>query len=186
MTRPSKQAVFSGVLAMSEGHYLLPSGGLVAELVLAPGEAKELSALVGQTVSFRGRQTAARIEQAQMVRVPAAEAAAAPEQSRFAAVFAAIDAQGAALKSLPNVVSVRPGFRRAAGHFTSEPAMVVTVRRKLDTDELGPAAIVPKAIGNVPVDVVVADPLEVIAEMGVGAEPTPVGMVRVPWDAWYG
>src|SRR4051812_10283559 len=103
MTQLSKQAVFSGVLAMSEGRYLLTSGGLVAELVLAPGDAKELSALVGQTVSFRGRQTAARIEQAQMVRGSATEAAVAPEQSRFAAVFAAIDAQGAALNRLPNV-----------------------------------------------------------------------------------
>jgi phosphatidylserine/phosphatidylglycerophosphate/cardiolipin synthase-like enzyme len=170
MTKSSTQTVFSGVLVANEGRYLLRSGGLVAELVLAPGQAKDLAALAGQTVSFKGRQTEARIEQAQLVRGSAAEAAAAPEQSRFASVFAAIEAQGAALLALPNVVSVRPGFRRAAGYLTSEPAVVVTVRRKLDEDELKPAAVVPKAIGNVPVDVVVADPLELIGEVGGSAE----------------
>jgi hypothetical protein len=62
MRRSSTQTVFSGVLATSEGRYFLGSGGFVAELVLAPEEANDLSAFVGQTVSFNGRQTAARIE----------------------------------------------------------------------------------------------------------------------------
>jgi phosphatidylserine/phosphatidylglycerophosphate/cardiolipin synthase-like enzyme len=167
MTRSSTQTAFSGVLGASEGRYFLRSGGLVAELVLAPGEAKHLAALVGHTVSFKGRQ----IEGARLVPGSAtAEATSAPEQSRFASIFAAIDSRGADLMALPNVVSVRPGFRRVAGHLTSEPAVVVTVRRKLDADELEPATVVPKAIGNIPVDIVVADPLELIGEMGVRAE----------------
>jgi len=37
--------------------------------------------------------------------------------------------------------------------------VVVSVRRKLEEDELNSAALVPTAIGSVPADVVVADPL---------------------------
>lgn len=158
--------VFSGVLERANDRFLLTSGGLVAELVFAPGETKEsLAPLVGRTVSFTGQQTAARIEQAKLLQeTGSVESSVVSEQARFAPVFAAIDQNGAALAAIQNVVSVRPGFRRAAGHLTSEPAIVVSVSRKLDMEELAPAAVIPRAIGSIPVDVVVADPLEIVGD----------------------
>ena len=148
--------IYSGVLEQADGRYLLRSGGLVAEVVLAPGEAKEsLAALVGRMVTFTGQQSAARIEQAKLSPASArAESADASERARFEPVFAAIDRNAAALAAIPGVVSVRPGFRRTAGHLTDQPAIVVSVRRKLDIDELAPGAVIPREIENIPVDVV--------------------------------
>ncbi|WP_439402649.1 phospholipase D-like domain-containing protein [Bradyrhizobium sp. DASA03068] len=185
MTTPSL-TVFSGVLERAEDRFLLRSGGLVAELVLASDETREnLAAVIGQTISFTGQQTVARIEQAKLLQeVGAAETSTVSQQARFAPVFAAIDQNSAALTAIPNVVSVRPGFRRAAGHLTSEPAIVVSVCRKLDMDELAPAAVIPRAIESIPVDVVVADPREIVGD-GEGraeaATATPATAVNSLW-----
>jgi hypothetical protein len=63
----SSRTLLSGVLEERNGRYYLTSGGLTAELVVGSAAAQNLSAFVGQSVSFRGRQTAARIEQAQLL-----------------------------------------------------------------------------------------------------------------------
>lgn len=128
MTGPSTQAGFSGVREASEGRYSLGSGGVVAELVLAQGEAKHLAELIGQTVSFKGRQAAARIEGAHGYR----DAGLVFDDSDIA---------------------------------TSYDAMFQFDRANLT-----------KPIGAQEMALLIAQP----------GEPTPVGMVRVPWEAWYG
>jgi hypothetical protein len=96
----SSHTLLSGVLEERDGRYYLTSGGLTAELAVGSA-AQNLSAFVGQTVSFRGRQTAARIEQAQLLPPSeTAKAATAAEHSRFAPVFATIDVKGAVLGRL--------------------------------------------------------------------------------------
>lgn len=168
MKQSTEQTIFSGIIEIRNDRCFLKSSGLSAELIPASGDAGTLSRLAGQTVRITGQQkAAARIEQARLApdAPPAAEAMLA--NSAFAAVFAAIDAQGAALRAAPNVVAVRPGYRRVAGHLTAEPAVVVTVREKLPREDLKPDAILPQTVGGVSVDVVVADPLEML-QAGLG------------------
>ncbi|MER8802307.1 phospholipase D-like domain-containing protein [Mesorhizobium sp. M0998] len=155
---------------MRDGRCFLCSGGLSAELVPLTGDAQVFARFAGQTVKIEGHEVAGRIEEAKLTHSVGAETAANPEASRFAAVFAAISARGAALMEVPNVVSVRPGYRRTAGHLTNEPAVVVTVRGKLPVADLASGTILPKRIGEVPVDVMAADPLETLQEQAVGAE----------------
>lgn len=76
----------------------------------------------------------------------------------MADVQAAIRIHGEDLLSIPGVISVKPGYRFKEGRITSEPAVIVKVDRKRDESELGDA-VVPKRLGKVKVDVLVADPL---------------------------
>jgi hypothetical protein len=170
MKRKSGGGIFSGVVEVEGERCFLRSGGLSAELVPSSGGSAALRRRAGQTVRISGRQMAGRIEQAKLVPAEARETAAAPGDARFAAVFAAIEQHGAALASRPDVLSVRPGYRRTAGHLIDEPAVVVTVRTKLPTEALSAERILPKKVGNVPVDVVVAHPLEVLQAQPAGIE----------------
>lgn len=144
MKRPAGQTIFSGIIEIQNDGYFLKSGGLSAELVPAAGDAGALSRLAGQTVRITGRQTATRIEQARLLPDAPPAAEAMPANSAFAAVFAAIDTEGAALRAAPNVVAVRPGYRRVAGHLTTEPAVVVAVREKLPREDLGRTQFYPE------------------------------------------
>src|SRR5262249_36567807 len=168
---PKTEQTFSGVLEREDGRYVLKSGGITAQLEPVPGSAEALARRVGDVVRIAGRQTAARVDQAKLAAdtEPQAEAAADPAYARFAAVFAAIDAKGAALLAKPNVVGMRPGFRRVAGRLTGEPAVVVTVRRKLPPEELGAGEDLPRTVADLPVDVVVASPLETLSAGARGA-----------------
>lgn len=72
----------------------------------------------------------------------------------------------AALGGREDVISVRPGYRRTGGRLTMEPAIVVAVRRKLPADLLAAGAALPSELGGIPVpiDVVQADPREILGE----------------------
>ena len=163
--RKPEQTTFSGVLASENGRYFLRSGGITAQLEPTSGAAGALSGRVGQTVRVAGRLTEARIDRAQLADEVGSEAAeaAAPDVGRFAAIFAAIDRESAALQRKPNVVSVRPGYRRVAGHLTREPAIVVAVRRKVRPEDLEEKDKLPREVEGVPVDVVMASPLETLS-----------------------
>lgn len=70
---------------------------------------------------------------------------------------------GLELAAFPGVLSVRPGFRVVGGRLTDEPAVVVTVAKKLPPGELPSSAAVPARAGGVAVDVLQADPEELLA-----------------------
>src|SRR4051812_32072192 len=79
-----------------------------------------------------------------------------------------IDLAAAAAEALqathPEVVAVRPGYRRAAQTLTEEPVLVVAVLRKLPRHLLPPERLLPDRLDGIPIDVVQADPLEIIGE----------------------
>src|SRR4051794_25103169 len=54
----------------------------------------------------------------------------------------------------PNVVGVGVGVKWTAGQPTGQPAVLVLVTHKVDEAELADAHVVPKALGDVPTDVV--------------------------------
>lgn len=57
------------------------------------------------------------------------------------------------LLSLANVVGVGIGFKQINDQFTDQPALIVSVRRKLPLTDLAPADIVPPQIDGVLTDV---------------------------------
>ncbi|MGO7608351.1 phospholipase D-like domain-containing protein [Rhizobium ruizarguesonis] len=148
------------------------------------GKAEAFARLTGQTVSIEGCEMAGRIEDVKLASSVDAETTESAKASTFAAVFAAIHAKGDALLGVPNVVSVRPGYRRAAGHLTNEPAVVVTVRAKLSDTDLASEAILPRRIGDVPVDIVVADPLEILQAQTVSAEAAASAFIPGMTETW--
>lgn len=71
-------------------------------------------------------------------------------------------AHEAELRSLPNVIAVRGGYKFVGGAITGTPAVVVAVDRK--RDGLDAADTVPEVLPDgMPTDVTVADPLEQLA-----------------------
>src|SRR4051812_27940478 len=85
---------------------------------------------------------------------------AAPAANAFSDVLAAIRLHGADLRQIPGVIGVRPGYRFKGGWITSEPAVVVTVMRKLDRSSLASVNLIPRKLGSVVVDVAPATPLQ--------------------------
>lgn len=152
----------SGVIEIRGGSYFISTGGLFAELVPPSGGTDPFAQLVGQTVVVEGDQVAGRMERAELAPAVRVETAVSTNDPRFAAVFAAIDSQGAALEAMQNVLSVRPGYRRTAGLLVLEPAVVVAVSRKVPEVDLSEGMALPRSIGQVPVDVVIADPVEAL------------------------
>jgi hypothetical protein len=78
----------------------------------------------------------------------------------FAGVRSAIRRKGEELLALPNVIDVRPGFKFTGGWITSQPAIVVTVLRKVSPGELRPKERIPAAIDGIPTDIAPASPAE--------------------------
>jgi hypothetical protein len=78
----------------------------------------------------------------------------------FAAVRSAAERHRRRLLRLPNVLDVRPGFKFRGGWITDEPALVVTVARKVPEAQLGAGDVIPKEIDGIPVDVAPAGPLQ--------------------------
>jgi len=78
----------------------------------------------------------------------------------FEPVFKAIEAHRAQYANRPDVVNLRPGYRRTGGKLHLEPAIVISVARKQATDLVPHEHLLPKQIDGIPVDVVTADPTE--------------------------
>ena len=64
------------------------------------------------------------------------------------------------LLKYPNVLDVRPGFKFRDGWITDEPAIVVTVAKKVPRDQLDAEDVIPEEIDGLPVDVAPADPIQ--------------------------
>lgn len=102
----------------------------------------------------------------------------------FAKVQAAIKRHGGRLLGIPNVVEVRPGYKFSAGWITNQPAIVVTVLRKVPQTELKPKERIPTEIDGIPTDVAPASPAEQLLYLapkkrGVSVA-SPVGQFYLP------
>ncbi|MGH9902581.1 MAG: HAD family hydrolase, partial [Pyrinomonadaceae bacterium] len=101
-------------------------------------------------------------------------------RAEFAAVVAAIEERGEELLMVPGVVAVRPGYRFVGGRITGEPAVSVSVLEKREAASVPPEQLLPPRLGDIPVDVVPASPLEQLGYFGVAGaaglvETTPPG-----------
>src|SRR6188472_2984487 len=81
-------------------------------------------------------------------------------RAAFADVRSAIRKHGKELRALPNVIEVRPGFKFTDGWITDQPAIVVTVLRKVTQSKLKPKQRIPAEIDGIPTDVAPASPAE--------------------------
>jgi phosphatidylserine/phosphatidylglycerophosphate/cardiolipin synthase-like enzyme len=145
---------FSGVLRRRDDTLYLQSGGITVKLMPVTGATFDQPD--GARMRIAGRQEGSAIIDARPLPVTESEALA----SSFEAVFAGIEAHRAELKAVAGVVNVRPGYRRAAGHLTNEPAIVISVAQKRPRAELAAGDVLPAELDGVPIDVVDAYPNE--------------------------
>jgi hypothetical protein len=75
------------------------------------------------------------------------------DEEAFERVRSVKQAHEGELLGMPNVVGVGVGFRWIGGRPTDQPAIIVSVRRKVRADELTPEDMVPSELDGVPVDV---------------------------------
>ena len=78
----------------------------------------------------------------------------------FAGVRSAITRHGERLLAMPNVIGIRPGFKFTGGWITDQPAIVVTVLRKLSPGDIEPRKRIPAEIDGIPTDIAPATPAE--------------------------
>ena len=78
------------------------------------------------------------------------------ELERLQAVKSAFEAD---LMGKANVVGVGIGLKSTSGESTDEPAIVVSVTRKLPPPQLAPEDVIPHELDGVPVDVQVVGKL---------------------------
>ncbi|MBN1178486.1 MAG: hypothetical protein JXD18_04705 [Anaerolineae bacterium] len=74
-------------------------------------------------------------------------------EEELAQVLAVKRAHEKDLMQKPNVVGVGVGMRSRGGQFTGEPAIVVSVSRKVPRNHLAPQDVIPSELDGVPVDV---------------------------------
>jgi hypothetical protein len=168
MQPPAPRSRFSGVIRLRESAVYLVSGGI--EVELDPASTARFRALNGRAVTITGQQRGLLIINAELIcDTPLPARPAKPSRDihaegalPFATVLAAIDRNRDRLMKYRGVVKVRPGYRFVKGKITSEPAVVVSVVRKLPEDRLSAADRLPKQLddGRVWVDVTPATPWE--------------------------
>ena len=81
------------------------------------------------------------------------------ELERLRAVRATYEAD---LMRMANVVGVGIGLKQVGGEQTGEPAIVVSVTRKLPFSQLEPDDVIPRELDGVPVDVRVVGKLRAL------------------------
>lgn len=72
------------------------------------------------------------------------------------------EAYEADLMRKANVVGVGIGMRQREGTWTNEPAIVVSVNRKVPLSEVGPEDVIPSELEGIPVDVQVVGELRAL------------------------
>jgi hypothetical protein len=95
----------------------------------------------------------------------------AAERRRFRKIVAVIEKYGSDLRSYPDVVNIRAGYRFRNGWFTdpAQPAIVVSVLEKKPPSALKRKAVLPKTFHGIAVDVKPATPLEQVRHLGASA-----------------
>ena len=91
-----------------------------------------------------------------------------PERAAFVPVVRVIERYGDELRRHPDVVNIRPGYRIRDGWFAEppEPVIVVSVLQKKPRSQLSDAAMLPRTVHGVPLDVKPASPLEQMKASG--------------------
>ena len=96
----------------------------------------------------------------------------------------AIDENQALLRKR-EFIDAKPGYLYRNGWITYEPAIVVTVNRKIPPSELDPGDCLPRRIAGYRVDVVPADPLRQVAETPALAAALPPEVETVALNLRY-
>ena len=78
----------------------------------------------------------------------------APENTDTDRMAAVQEKYSSALMSYPNVVGIGIGKRRRGGEPADELCLVAVVAKKLPTEQLQSAEILPSAVDGVPLDVI--------------------------------
>ena len=144
---------YRGIVRVDAGDVILDAGGVEIRL---EGDREKFAPLNGLFTTINGVQEGDTIRNAAPALQPEAAAAEASGAELFEPVIAAIKANEAALRSIPGVFGVRPGFRTLDGELTQEPAIIVVT--KLD-EQVGP---VPTVVGGVPVEKRAASAQEIV------------------------
>lgn len=103
------------------------------------------------------RAIARAIQEAQAL--PAEPASGAP----LPGLLEAVEAARQEFRDVPGVVSIRPGFRRVAGRITTEPAVIVAISPNAPARDLERVRTRRETATRFPVDVVAADPRDILA-----------------------
>jgi hypothetical protein len=168
---------FTGEIKLDGNRVLLVAGGLEAEVLatpMPPDKAarekarrqtfEQFRRYDGQAVSLSGMQLGEYIVGASLA-APSQRATLSrsdtPPDPRFERVAEVIDKYGPRLRRrFPDIIAMRPGYRFKDGWITDEPAVVVTVRRKVDESYLKIEELLPRSLDNVQVDIEGAAPLD--------------------------
>lgn len=94
----------------------------------------------------------------------------------FKAHAAAVDDFLDPAKSLENVVGMGYGVKWSKGEPTGKPALLALVKQKVDQDELPPGQLIPKKIGDMPVDVLAVG--EIFADQAEPQEVSPLALAE--------
>jgi hypothetical protein len=176
-TRERTTGRFNGTLRIGDGRrLLLVAGGIEVEVLAGPmpeDEAmlararsqtiEQFGNFDGQTVSLRGEQRGEYILNSSVTAESSRptgddDVMLSPE---FARVVEVINRnRNELLQRFPSIISIRPGYRFKDGWITDEPAIVLTVRRKLDESRLKIEELLPRSLDNVRVDIEAATPLD--------------------------
>lgn len=170
---------FTGTLLIEDDRVWLVSGGIKAEVFASEeipssqnstlDEERRRAVSIfrdyrNQNVTLKGVQREEFILRARMATMRAGKNNPSKLTSETAEAFARIsqiiEENREQFYQNKDVVSVRPGFRFAQGWITKEPAIVVSVHRKLAPAFLEKGEMLPPAVRGFPVDVKPASPLE--------------------------
>lgn len=116
---------YRGIVRVGESGVTLEAGGIVIRL---EGDRERFAPLNGLFTTVNGEQDGDIIRNA--APAPQPESAAIPSSGieLFQPVTAAIRANEAALRAIPGVFGVRPGFRTLDGQWTQEPAIILVTK----------------------------------------------------------
>ncbi|MBK8255897.1 MAG: hypothetical protein IPK82_24920 [Polyangiaceae bacterium] len=173
-TSPTPSTQFRGRVVIQDGAAYLTSGGLRVEILPSDDvphnleserrkAAKLFSTYHQKDVTVAGIQVGGYLLSAKVsgrVAPLVSEYKGGTKREGFKRVSEAVRECEQDLLQNPNVISVKPGFKFKDGWITSQPAVVVTVRRKQPRNELAKEDLLPIEIGGIPVDVRPASPEE--------------------------
>jgi hypothetical protein len=162
---------YRGIVRVGNSGVTLEAGGIVIRL---EGDRERFAPFNGLFTTVNGKQDGDIIRNA--APAPQPESAAIPSSgiALFQPVIAAIRANEAALRSIPGVFGVRPGFRTLDGQLTQEPAIILVTK---SDERVGP---VPSRVDGIPVEARPATVQEIVEGLaplsaweGVVAEAVP-------------
>lgn len=164
-------STYSGIVRVREEDVILDAGGVKVRL---EGDRENFSQLDGLRITVVGEQDGDTIRNAAPALRPEAYAARSNGDELFEPVIAVVKANAEALRAVPGVFAVSPGFRTDAGELAQDPAIIILTKPGERVGEL------PAEIDGIPVETRAATALEMVegiaplsAWEGVMAEAAP-------------